>query len=97
MNVATIDRKGRKSARTVPDDADEKTWVAGVLIGPPDLTSLGLGEEVTTKLHNELYNRGIIRRSDAKTRRSEVHAALMASLRIDADRIISLYEEQGNA
>ena len=97
MNVAMTDSLGRQTARIVPDGAPEKTWGAGIIIGPPDLSSLGLGEEVTTRLHNELFNRGILRRSDVRFRRPEVHAALMAALRIDADRIITLYEEQSNA
>lgn len=97
MNVATADALGRQTARIVPDGAPQQTWSAGVLIGPPDLASLGLNEEVTTRLHNELYNRGILRRSDVRYRRPEIHAALMAALRVDADRIVALYEEQSNA
>lgn len=97
MNVVVDDPSGRKTVHVVPDGAPSTTWTAGVVLGPPDLTTLGLSEEVTTKLHNELFNRGIIRRNDARMARPEVHAALMSALRIDADRIISLYEEQSNA
>lgn len=96
MNVAFIDRQGRKTVRTVPDAAPEATWAGGVIIGPPDLSELELSQEVTTRLHNELYNRGIIRRGDARARRPEVHAALMAALRVDSERIIQLFEETGN-
>lgn len=97
MIVAVDDVLGRKTVRVVPEGAPTPTWSAGVAVGPPDLRSLDLPEEVATRLHNELFNRGIIRRGDARTHRSEVHAALMAALRVDAEAIISLYEETGNA
>lgn len=96
MNVVTTDVLGRKTVRVVPENAPETTWNAGVMVGPPDLSSLGFNEEVTTRLHNELFNRGIIRRLDAKFKRSEVHAALMSALRVDADRIITIFEAEGN-
>lgn len=97
MVVIHIDDEGRKTAMHVPDGAPVETWGQGIAIGPPDLSSLGLKEDVTTQLHNELFNRGVIRRGDARTRRTEVHAALMAALRVDAESIITLYEENGNA
>lgn len=96
MNVAVSDAAGRMTVRVVPDGAHERTWAAGVVLGPPDLSVLQLPEEVTTRLHNELFNRQIIRRSDARRARAEVVAALMAALRVDADRIIQAYEENGN-
>lgn len=97
MAVKVTDDAGRVSVMKVPEDAPEKMWPGGILIGPPDLSSLGLSEEVTTKLHNELFNRGIVDRAAARRNRPEVHQALMAALRIDAERIINLYEEQANA
>ena len=96
MAVKHVDDDGRATIMKVPDGAPEKMWGAGILVGPPDLTPLGLSKEVTTKLHNELFNRGIIDRASARRSRPEVHAALMAALRIDAERIIDLYEETGN-
>lgn len=97
MNVSYLDSgTGLKTVRTVPDDAPELMWGAGVLIGPPSFDELGLPEEVTKRIHNELFNRGIIRRGDARRNRAEVHAALMAAFRVDAERIIQLYEETGN-
>jgi len=97
MTVTHVDGVGRKSLVHVPDGAPEKSWGQGILLGPPDISSLGLSEEVTTRLQNELFNRGIIRRGDARARRPEIHAALMAALRVDAETIITLYEENGNA
>ena len=97
MAVTTSANDGRKTKVLVPEGAPETTWKQGIVIGPPDLSSLGLKEEITTRLHNELFNRGIIRRGDARAQRAEVHAALMSALRVDAETIIALYEEQGNA
>lgn len=98
MIVAYTDSgTGLKTARVVPDDAAPLMWGAGVLIGPPDLGGLNLPEEVTKRLHNELFHRGVIRRNDARNRRGDVHAALMAALKVDAEAIIALYEENANA
>lgn len=98
MKIVThVDRRGRKTLVEVPDRATENTWGQGIVIGPPDLSSLGLGEDLTTRLHNELYHRGIIRRTDARRNRAEVHAALMSALRVDADYVINLFEEHANA
>lgn len=99
MMSVTWTNKGeeRRFVMLVPEGAPQNTWGAGIVVGPPDLTDLGLSEEVTTRLHNELFARGIIRRDDARFHRAEVHAALQSALRIDAERIVQLYEEQANA
>lgn len=94
--IVTTERSGMKTLRIVPDDAPRETWSAGVVVGPPSLQSLGLPEEVLVRLHSELFSRGIIRRGDARTRRADVHAALMAALRVDAESIITIYEMEGN-
>jgi hypothetical protein len=77
----------------VPDGAPPETWQRGIFLGPPDLDSLGLSEEVTTRLHNELFNRGIMTAADANTRRLDVQSALQYAMRVDAQSIINLYEE----
>lgn len=91
---ATTNRQYRM---LVPDGAPPATWGAGIQVGPPDLSALGLSKEVTDRLHMELFARGIIRKDDARYHRAEVHAALMAALQVDAGRIIEIYEETGNA
>lgn len=94
MQIVTyVDGFDRKTVAEVPDGSPESQWKWGITVGPPDLSPLGLPEEVQTRLHNELYHRGIIRRGDARARRADVHAALMAALRVDSERIIQLYEE----
>lgn len=95
MAVKHVATDGRISVVLVPEASPEKTWGAGILVGPPDLSELGLGEEVTVRLHNELFIRGIVRRDDARSNRAQIVAALMATLKVDAERIIQIYEEQG--
>lgn len=97
ITVTHVDELDRRTMVEVPEGTSEANYGRGIFLGPPDLTSLALPQEVTTRLHNELYNRGIIRRSDAKMRRPEVHAALVAALRVDVERIITLYETEGNS
>jgi hypothetical protein len=96
MIVTVVDPQGRRSAFAVPHGAEASTWSSGILLGPPDLSELGLPEEVTTRLHNELFVRGVTRRSDAKAKRADVLNALQAALRVDAQRIIDIYEANGN-
>jgi hypothetical protein len=96
VNVVFEDVAGRKTARQVPDGAPHETWRFGNIIGPPDLTPLGLPEEVLTRLNNELFARGIIRAGDARRNRAEIHAALQAALRVDAERIVQVFEENAN-
>jgi hypothetical protein len=96
MIVTHVDELERRSVIQVPEGTPETRWGQGILVGPPDLSALGLPEEVTTRLHNELFHRGIVRRGDAKLRRPEVQAALSAALRIDVEHIITLYEENAN-
>ena len=88
-----VDPKGRHYKVLVPDGAPIDTWSRGIVIGPPDTDSLGLSEEVSTRLHNELFNRGIITAADANTRRLDVQSALQYAMRVDAQSIINLYEE----
>jgi len=96
MIITDTSANGRRSALSVPDDAPQATWPGGVLVGPPDLSGLGLPEEVTTRLHNELFHRGLLRRADVRFRRADVVAALQAALKVDAQLIIDIYEAEGN-
>lgn len=75
----------------VPESASEDTWDRGVIVGPADLTPLGLSEETTKRLHKELYARNIITALDAQKRRGELSAAIMAALTLDAERVYECY------
>lgn len=83
------DDTGRKWLVLVPPD--ETDLSRGIVQGPPDITELNLPERVAVRLHNELFNRGLITRSDVKGRAMEVHAALQAAYHVDATAILNLY------
>jgi hypothetical protein len=96
MIVTHVDELERKTVVQVPEGTPESKYGQGIIVGPPDLSGLDLPEEVTTRLHNELYHRGIIRRGDAKARRPEIQAALQSALRVDVELIVTIYESEGN-
>lgn len=89
--IVSIEREGRKYKVQVPDGAPEHTWQYGIVIGPPDMTSLGLPASTTTRLHNELFNRGLISQRDVRKKSNEVFGALQAAFSVDTSRIIELY------
>lgn len=91
--VVHKDSKGRKSLVALPDNAPDSHARYGQVIGPPDLNSLGLPSDITTRLHNELFNRGLYSYADARKRKADVVAALQAVFAVDATKIVTLYQE----
>lgn len=94
MLVVDIERFGKKYRVQVPDDAPQETWQYGIVLGPPDLSSLGLPPSIELRLHNELHIRGLISKQDLVRRMPDVTAALCTALTVDAQRIAELYEEK---
>lgn len=92
--------------RATYEDDDGKRWMVlvpkgreseasmGIVLGPPDVSTLGLPPAVAFRLHNELFDRGIIELTDATKRTQEIFAALQAAYRIDVVRVLSLYAAQ---
>lgn len=89
--VTYTDPQGRKWRRRLPDHVGEFQAEMGVPDGPPSLEDLGLPEEIEIALHNQLFNRGIFTKREAVRQRSEIVNALMAALKLDAQRIVDLY------
>jgi hypothetical protein len=87
--LVDIEIEGYKYKVQVPDDAAPELWQYGIIVGPPDLTSLGLPGEFQQRLHNELFNRGLITRRDV--RQQDVFGALQAAFKVDAGLIVDLY------
>ena len=87
------DGEGRRRAVWLPDGVPESDASMGLPLGPPDLRSLGLPIEAETRLHNQLFDRGLLRARDVLKRRQEVFAALQAAFRVDTERIVTLYLE----
>lgn len=95
--VEFVDEDGRSWARGLPDGVPDARAKVGVPIGPPSLEDLGLPKELEVRLHNQLYQRRIFTERDARQRMQDVHSALMAALRVDAHRILAIYQGQGVA
>ncbi len=90
VEVEHIDEDGLRWRVLVPKSDREHTE-RGIVIGPPDLTSLGLPDDIHKVLHNALYNRGIIRARDVRRRMPDVFAALQSAYRVDATMIANAY------
>lgn len=93
--LVDITKLGKKYRVQVPDDAEPEMWQYGVVIGPPDLSSLDLPPCIEVRLHNELHVRGLIEKKDIVRRMPDVVAALQYALAVDAQRVAELYEERG--
>ena len=90
--------------RTSHQDPEGRWWVVlvpvghegdahmGIPVGPPDLTSLGLPEAVEVRLHNQLFQRGLLTARDLKGRGKEVFAAIQAAYRVDMASVTALYQ-----
>lgn len=89
------DPQGRKWARILPSDASDSDAIVGVPVGPPSLDSLELPLEVAVRLHNQLFHRRIFTRQDAEKRTQDIAGALMSALKVDVQRILSVYAEFG--
>lgn len=89
--IVDIEQDGLKYKAQVPDGTPESMWNAGIIIGPPDLTSLGLPPSVKARLHNELYVRGLITVKDVRKRMHDVQGALQSALKVSASEIAELY------
>lgn len=92
-SVAYQDSKGRWSLRSIPDDRPDEFAVHGMLVGPPEFDESVLNEEVSVRLTNELYHRGIHTYKQAVRSRDQIRAALMAALNIDVETILVAYKE----
>jgi hypothetical protein len=84
--------EGKKYLVSLPEGADNVDL--GIELGPPNFTdSLELPEPFATKLHNQMFDRGLFTLDDLRRRSREVQAALQSALRLDAATIINAYAE----
>lgn len=89
LDVTYVDSKKRKFRVTLPDG--EINPEHGLFIGPPFLDDLDLPEDVQIKLHNELFERGIITLQDAIKNRTAVEQAIRVALRLSVEKILGVY------
>lgn len=91
MRTDYQDPEGRWWAVLVPPGHEDEAPM-GIPVGPPDLSPLGLPEAVEIRLHNQLFQRGILTARDLKGRGQEVFAALQAAYRTDFAAVTALYQ-----
>lgn len=82
------DEQGLKWIVKAPSEAEAGM---GIVVGPPDISGT-VPEQYERSLHAELFNRGLITRDDVRARPQEIVAALQSALKIDATKIINLYQ-----
>jgi hypothetical protein len=94
MKQVEYERNGRKYLVQLPDEAPDSEAELGIPIGPPDIDALlPLPEPFATRLHNELYRRGIFSLTDTIKRQNEVRAALLAACNLDVQTIQAKFYE----
>lgn len=86
-----VDEEGRHHAVLLPDGVSDEDAAKGLPLGPPNLASLDLTDEQEVRLHNQLFSRRLFTAQDVRARRVDVVAALMATLKIDAERVVQVY------
>jgi hypothetical protein len=88
------EKNGRKYIVQLPDKAPDSDAPKGIPVGPPDIDGLiSLPEPFSTRLHNELFARGIFTLSDTMKHQNEIRAALQAAFRIDVSSIQEAYQK----
>ena len=91
--VEYLDAKGRKYLRLVDSGESEEMYQYGINIGPPeDITEgLGLSEQLATRLHNQLYQRGLWTMKEVNQNPRAIFAALQATFGINQQMIVNAY------
>lgn len=90
MEAQEIVLDGRKYKAYISPDEQSG---AAIIIGPTEglVDSLGLPVEVATRLHNILYERGILTYLDASKKHKEVSGALQELYQVDVQRLVEAY------
>lgn len=94
LRVTYTDDDGRRWAVLVPPGHEDEAAL-GIVLGPPDLSELGLSVAAHTRLHNELFDRGLITAEDVRGKAHLVFGAIQAAYKADTAAVIRLYQQQG--
>lgn len=87
------DARGRWYRVLLPDGAPDEDASIGIPVGPTDVVdALGLAEEHATRLHNNLFRRGIFTVKEATSKPNELVAAVLATFKVDAQRIMEEFK-----
>lgn len=88
MEVKEVNENGRKYKAHVSPDEQAGAYIK---IGPPDVVDeLGLPEPFATRLHNILYDRGILTAKEA-SRPNVIQGALQEAYQVDAQKLVEAY------
>jgi hypothetical protein len=90
--VKYTDLIGRVFLVELPDNAPEEHAEMGAIVGPPDLSGLGLPLEMEVRLNNSLYARGLFTSRDIRRKRGELLAVWQSVLQTDVVKLANLYE-----
>ena len=93
--VDYLDDYGRRWRVRVPDDCPIDSYSEGIPVGPPSLADLELPVGIEIRLHNELHGRRLFAFRDVQRDPKGATAALQAALKLDLQRLQTLYKEQG--
>lgn len=92
MIVDYKDERGRSHRVEMPDGAEEMSPELGIPVGPPDIVDgLELPEPFATRLHNELFARGLFDEKSLRKNMNGLVGALQAALRVDVQMIHAAY------
>lgn len=88
-----MDEEGRKWRTLIPEGMPETEQQArmGIPAGPVSTDTLGWPPELQVRLHNQLFDRGIWGPREAVSRPQDVQGAIIAALKTDVQRVLSLY------
>ncbi len=90
VNADYEDEDGRWWRVRVPFGSEGQESM-GIPVGPPDLSSLGLPDGVSIRLHNQLFHRGLFAKANLRGRGQEIFAAVQAAYRVDSAAVTALY------
>lgn len=89
--VVWVDSEGRKFNSIIPAGARDAEAIKGVKFGPPPLNALNLPRDVSVRLHNELFDRGLFTYEQVRRNLGQVISAIQQALRVDAQTVATLY------
>lgn len=90
VRVNYEDVEGRWWVVLVPQGHEDESHM-GIPVGPPDLSPLGLPEALEIRLHNQLFQRGLLTARDIRGRAKEVFAAVQSAYQVDVAAVTGLY------
>ncbi len=90
VNADYQDEDGRWWRVRVPLGSEGQEAM-GIPVGPPDLSSLGLPDAASIRLHNQLFHRGLFTKANLRGRGQEIFAAVQAAYKVDSAAVTALY------